>query len=246
MSDVTPPPAPAPTPVWEDFIDIFLSPTKVFERRKDDPTFFVPWLVFIVLSAVIMIAGWSLLEPAYRADSLRGVERYIASHPDLPANVVEQMRSGRGPGSGLTKYFAPVGAGVAVLLVGFVTWVTGKIVGAKTSLAQAFMVSAYSYLPRLLGTLVAVVLALVLPDTMLNTAMHLQLGPALAFDPGATKLTTMALVARLEIFTLWTTVLIALGLRVTGGIDKSKAVLAGVIAWVIGAILPLAGAAMAG
>ena len=30
MTDVTPPPAPPTTPIWEDFIDIFTSPSAVF------------------------------------------------------------------------------------------------------------------------------------------------------------------------------------------------------------------------
>ena len=242
---VTPPPAPATTPLWEDFLDIFTSPSAVFERRKDDPAFFVPWIVFVVAIAVLVLGGWSLLEDVYRADQMRGVEKYIASHPDLPANVVEQMRSG-GPGAGFVKYIIPVAAGFIVLLVGLVTWVSGKIVGAKTQMGQAFMIAAYAFFPKILGAVASIVLVLVLPETMLTTASHLTLGPAIALDPATTSPALLAFATRLDVFTIWTTVLIALGLKVTGGIDTQKAIIAGVVIWLIGALMPVGMALMAG
>lgn len=246
MTDVTPPPAPPTTPVWEDFLDIFLSPSAVFERRKEDPAFFIPWLVFVGITAALVIGGWGILEPVMHADQVRGIEKYIASHPDLPANIVEAMRSGNTPGAGLAKFFVPIGAAVVVLLVGFMTWGAGKLTGAATSLAQAFMVAAYAYFPKLIDAVVSLVLAIVLPDSMLNTAGHLKLGPSMFLDPDHTPLALTAFVTRLDVFTLWTTVLIAIGLKVTGKLSTQKAVIAGVIVWLLGALVPVLGALRAG
>ena len=246
MTDVTPPPAPPSTPVWEDILDIFISPSSVFERRKDDPTFFVPWIIFVVITAALVIGGWGILEPVMHADQARGIEKYIASHPDLPANMVEQMRSGNMPGAGITKFIVPVAAAVVVLLVGLITWLGGKLVGAATTVAQGMMIAAYAYFPKILDAIVSLVLAIALPDTMLTTAGHLKLGPSMFLDPDHTSLVLTAFVTRLDVFTLWTTVLLALGLKVTGKLTTQKAAIAGVIIWLIGALVPVLGALRAG
>ena len=246
MTDVTPPPAPPTTPIWEDFIDIFTSPSAVFERRKDDPNFFPPWIFFVVVAAVVVIGGWGIFEPIAHADQVRGMEKYIASHPDLPANIVEQMRSGNMPGAGIAKYIVPVVAVIVVLLTGLCTWLAGKMLGAATTVGQALMVAAYAYFPKILDAFVQIGLALSLPDSMLNTAGHLKLGPSMALDPDHSSLVLSAFVTRLDVFTIWTTVLLAIGLKVTGKLDTQKAAIAGVIIWLLGALVPVLGALRAG
>lgn len=246
MTDVTPPPAPPTTPVWEDILDIFISPSTVFERRKEDPTFFLPWIIFVAVIAALVIGGWGILEPVMHADQMRAVERAIASHPDLPPNIVEAMRSGNTPGAGIAKFIVPIAAAVVVLLVGLVTWLGGRVVGATTTLAQGMMVAAYAYFPKILDGIASLVLAIALPDSMLNTAGHLKLGPSMFLDPDRTPLVLTAVVTRLDLFTLWTTVLLALGLKVTGKLTTQKAVIAGIVIWCIGALLPVLGALRAG
>jgi membrane protein, antimicrobial resistance system len=244
MTDVTPPPAPATPSAWEDMIEIFTSPSAVFARRREDPTFFVPWLILVVLMAVLYLGGWGLIEDAFRADQIRGAEKYLASHPEIPAEMAEQMRSGNGPGAGLVKYFFPIGMGIAVFIVGLMSWVSARIVGATTSFGQAFMVATYAFVPRILGSLVAILLAVMLPESMMTTAAHLSLSPAIAFDPTTTDPVLMAFLTRFDLFTLWSTVLIAIGIRVTGAVSAQKAYIAAFIVWLIAALPQVGGALM--
>jgi len=51
------------------------------------------------------------------------------------------------------------------------------------------------------------------------------------------------LLGRMDVFTIWVTVLIAIGLAVTGRIPRGRAVMAAVVIWLIGALPGLAGAA---
>lgn len=246
MTDVTPPPAPAGTPIWEDFIDIFTSPSAVFARRQEDPNFVPPWLVFSLVVAAIVLLGWSAFEPVMHADTARAMEKMIASNPNLPPEMVERMRSGNMPGAAIAKYIVPVAAAMIVLLVGLITWVGGKIVGAVTTIGQAMMVAAYAYFPKIIDSVAQVVLAMTLPDSMLTTAGHLKLGPSMALDPDHASLLLSAFVTRLDLFTLWTTVLIAIGLKVTGKLSTQKAAIAAVIVWLLGAVVPVLGALRAG
>lgn len=244
----TPPPlTPADqTAPWEEMLEIFYAPSRVFRRRMGDTRFLVPFLVVVLGVALIMYAGWPIVENAAHADSLRAIERYIASHPQLPADAVDKMRQGAQTGGNGARYFAGPGVALVIGLLGLFVWLSGKIVGAKTTMEQAYMISAYAYLPKLLGALAMIVLALVLPDSMLNTQWHLTLGAGLALNPDTTSLKMAALLARVDLWTLWVTFLIALGLKITGGLSTARATVAGVVIWLIGAIVPLAGALVAG
>jgi hypothetical protein len=46
----------------------------------------------------------------------------------------------------------------------------------------------------------------------------------------------LALLGRVDLFTIWVTVLLAIGLAVTGKIPRSKAAVAAVIVWLVGAL----------
>ena len=46
----------------------------------------------------------------------------------------------------------------------------------------------------------------------------------------------------MDLFTIWVTVLLAIGLHVVGKIPKQQAAIAAAITWVVGALLPLFGA----
>ena len=52
----------------------------------------------------------------------------------------------------------------------------------------------------------------------------------------------LAITGRLDVFTIWVTVLLAIGLAVTGRITRAQAAIAGVIMWVLGALPGILGA----
>jgi len=49
-------------------------------------------------------------------------------------------------------------------------------------------------------------------------------------------------VGRIDVFTIWVTVLVAIGLAVTGKISRGKAAIAAAIVWLVGALPTLASA----
>jgi hypothetical protein len=56
------------------------------------------------------------------------------------------------------------------------------------------------------------------------------------FDPETTSPALLALLGRIDVFTIWVTVLLVIGLSVTGKIPRAKAAIAGVIVWFLGAV----------
>ena len=88
-----------------------------------------------------------------------------------------------------------------------------------------------------IGFLIGIALVMLLPDSMLDGQMRLTLGPGLLLDPDTMRQSLLIGLARLDLSTLWVTVLIGLGIKTTGGISTGKAISAGAIVWVLGGVL---------
>lgn len=239
MTDVTPPPAPPTTPVWEDLVDILTSPTAVFERRKDDPTFAMPLLILTLLFAVLAFVSYDLTEPVRHADAVRQIETVLRNNPNVPAEQAEQMRARINTGGSIGRYLAGLIIPLSVIFIGLFTWIGAKAVGAKTNMAQSFMIATYAYTPKILAVVISVVLVLVLPENMLDGQFRLTLGPGMFLDPDTMRQSFILAVARLELTTLWVTALLAIGIRTTGLVTTGKAIAAGALIWVLGGILPV-------
>ena len=70
----------------------------------------------------------------------------------------------------------------------------------------------------------------------LTSQLALSIGPARFFDPDTTNPLLFQVLGRFDLFTLWSTVLLAIGLYVTGKVTKDRAVIFGVLIWIVGSI----------
>jgi len=61
-------------------------------------------------------------------------------------------------------------------------------------------------------------------------------------DPDHASAVAIALASRIDLFTIWVTVLLAIGLHVVGRIPKQQAAIAAAITFVVGSLFPLFGA----
>ena len=246
---MTDPVAAAPTPeraaLWEDFLEIFIKPAAVFERRKA-AGFVVPLLVLTVVFALLFFGLKGAFQPIMQAENARAMAKVIAKNPQLTEEMRDAMTQRAASGGKLAPLFAAIFLPVTVLLVGLATWLSGKVVGAVTSLGAAMMIATYSYFPRLLELLVSGAQALLLPEEQLVGRSSTSLGLARPFDPDTVSTMAMALALRVDVFTLWVTFLIAVGLRVVGKVPMSRALAAAAIVWVLGALPGVLGAMVSG
>ena len=248
MTEITSPdrlgtePAPdsttAPAAWWEDFIDIFYAPSDVFKRRERSG-FGIPMLVVTVLVALIAFANSGVMQPIMDAEFTRATSAQMRNNPQLTA---EMMERGRGIGEGIAKYGAVVFVPVGIFLTGLVLWLCGKVFDAKQTLTAAITVSAFAFVPRVLEGVLAGVQGLILDPSTLNGRFKLSLGLGRFLDPDTASPVLLALLGRVDVFTIWVTVLLVIGLSVTGSIPRSRAAIAGVLVWIAGALPQLMGA----
>jgi hypothetical protein len=70
----------------------------------------------------------------------------------------------------------------------------------------------------------------------MNGRFRLSLGVGRFFDPDATSPVLLGILGRVDLFTIWVTVLLAIGLSVTGGMSRSRAFTAAPLIWAAGAL----------
>ncbi len=251
MTAPPPPPAPpldpssdAPTSAswWEDCLEIFVAPTKVFARRPHGK-FWIPLLVLTVLGVSLFVGTQGAIQPAMDADFTRGMAAAMEQNPELQAEDLERIRTAQ-------ARFAPlivlIVTPIAVFLTGLILWLAGKVVGAKQAVGAAIMVATFAYFPRLLQQIVNGLQGLLMPESAMKGMASLNLGLGRFLDPNTASPIAQALAIRADVFTLWVTVLLAIGLKVTGKISFGNAGIAAAMVYVIGAFPTLLGALRAG
>jgi hypothetical protein len=213
---------------WEDFIDIFYAPSSVFSRRAMSG-FLLPMAVVTLLTGALYVLNSGVWSPIMDAEMSRAMAK---QSQQLTA---EQMEGIRKFGEMSSKIGAFVFVPIGIFLTGLMLWVCGKFVEAKQTLGQATMVAAFAFMPRIIEALVVSVQGLLLDPNSFDGRWRVSLGVGRFLDPNTTSPALLALLGRLDVFTIWVTVLLAIGLAVTGGIPRGRAAIAAAIVWLLGA-----------
>ncbi len=233
MSEMTAATAPqAKVSFWEDLIDIFFSPAAVF-RRREHSSVWPPMLFVAVAIGLIFFASFDSLEPMFAAEFQRAMAKQMATNPQLTQEAANKFLGYSEAG---TRYGLGVIMMVTMFLIGSVAWVLGKLVGSKQTYHAALVVAAWSYMPRILGTVAGAVQGLLMDPAKLNSQLAITLSPARFMDVATANPLLYQLAGRFDIITIWVTVLLAIGLYVTGKVGKGSAAAFGVLIWVVGSL----------
>ena len=229
--------APPTTPLWEDFVDIIFAPASVF-RRRERASWLIPLLIVTVAIGVIAFASRGVLQPVMDAEFERTAE-VMRKNPQVTEDVIERTR-------GFFEFSRTWGAiiftPISIVIVGFMTWLVAKIVDSKQDLHASLVVASYAFVPRVVQSIANAVQGLVLSPDKLNGIVKLSFSPARFVDTATTSPVVVQLLNRFDLFTIWVTILLAIGVYVTGRVTKQQAVIAGILFWLVGAIPAILGA----
>ena len=227
------PVAAEPAAVWEDFIDIFYAPSAVFARRQHG-SFWIPLSVVTLLMGVLFFMNSGVLQPMMDAEFNRQMAAAMRNNPErmTPENIERFRQIGTRIGQVAIFLFGPI----TICAVGCAVWAAGKLFEARQSFTAALVVAAYAYVPRVLEQVLNGVQGLLLDSAQLNGRFRLSLGLGRFLDPDTASPLVIAMAGRVDLFTIWITVLLAIGLSVTGHVSRQRAAMAAVLVWVAGAL----------
>lgn len=217
--------------IVEDFIEIFYAPSNVFARRRN-AGFGLQFLIVTALSAVFAFASRSLFAAAFDADWPRMAAKMSAQNPQL---TEEMIAAQRGIIQGVGTIFGYAGTPVFILVVAVLVWLFARIVSAKLSYGQAALIVTLAWIPRLLQGLFNTVQALITDPTTVQGAHSITASPA-RFMSGDESRMLLGALMRFDVFTIWVTVLIAIGIAVIGKVPRSQAAIAAALTWAVASV----------
>lgn len=236
---MTAPTTERPPSLWEDLLELFYAPTAVFQRRRETPAFGLALIIFVVLTTLLSFAFKDIMDPVFDAEFKRGMAQAMKQNPQL---TPEMMEKGKEFWSKFMLVAVAFTMLVLPLLVGLTLWLVGKVVESKAELGQLMMVATYAMFPRILENIVNAVQLLALPMDDLDSRFRLTFGVGRFLDPVSTNPLVYAILTRVDLFTLWVTVLLGIGLAVMGQVTRGRAILAAALMWVLGALPAVWGA----
>ncbi|ADU52075.1 hypothetical protein Tmar_1993 [Thermaerobacter marianensis DSM 12885] len=196
-----------PVPLWRALGGVLANPTATFAAFPAKQPWFVPLLLFGVIGAV---GGWVIASATAdvvltRIEELSGPAGNPMGDPSAVASFAGTVMMVTATASG---FFGPF---LDVLMTAVVTWIVAAVARAVLPFAQLFSLAAYAYLPHVFGTvLLAVLVASGLFDPLaMRGVFPTSLAVVVPGEPGSFL---AGLFGRVELFTLWSTVLLGIGL----------------------------------
>ncbi len=227
---MTAPTAPQQSSLIEDLVDIWYAPSAVFARRKRG--LWGPLVVVAMLCSVLLVVNAGLMPGVMEAEVQTAMREAMLKNPSMTAAQVEGMRAMfEGSITWGPVLFVPV----VLFLLGLAVFAVGRLFGGTLTYATGVMIASLAYLPRVLELLLVTVQSLVLDTSMFVSRYQFSWGVGRFLDPSGPQW-TLNLLGRIDLFTLWVTILIAIGLVHAGKVEKSKAYAGAAICWVFGAL----------
>ncbi len=237
MTDAAIPPVPAKSSVFEDFVDIFFQPSVVFERRRDGQ-FGLALVILAVVTGILAFVLHNGLAPVMDTVIAKQQAAMMAKNPAL---TQEQLSGMTGFMEMSSKYGAIVFVPIAAFIGGVLIWLIGKFLDAKMAFAAAMVVSVYTGVPRVVQTVVTALQGLLLAPESITSPNSVGIGPA-RFLPDSASPILATILAGLDVFTIWSVVLSAIGIAVIARVPMKKAAIVAGIVWLVSLLPALYGA----
>jgi hypothetical protein len=236
---------------WQRVAYIFSAPSKTFEDiKRGNKSWWLPLIIgalasYILFAAVAQkITVEQVVDNQVRMDP-KSQERMANASP-------EQRELGRKIGVGITEGVFIAGPvigiiGAAVVALGL--WATINFVfGGKSTYGSIFAVSYYAWLPMsvkaLLGTIV--IFAGMAPESFNIKNFAPTNLAALFMDPVESNKALYALATSLDVITIWTLVLMGIGVATVAGVKRSSGYIAVFGWWAIFVVIGVVWAAVMG
>ena len=235
------PEAPAPINHFARIVGVFFSPKSTFEDIARRPSWVLPVVLMTLLGIVVAVVMNQKID--WRDVASKRIEESPRA-ANLSADQKEQqieMSAKISPG--VTYAFGLLGPILAVMVVTLVMWLAYNVIGgANTNFSVSVGIVSHAYVVTILSTLLFIlILYLKPPGTLdLENPVATNIG---AFLPDTTPKAFLALGRSIDIFSIWTLLLIATGFAAFNPKKlKGKALSIAIAMWAIWVAVKMGGA----
>lgn len=228
-ASIAPPEGTPPLSEPQRLVNTFIAPSKTFADLKRKPSWWAPWLISATLGLAFAYTVQQRVGFEQLAENAIKVSPKQAEQLDRlqPAERAQQMQFMAAFFKGLL-YAIPLLSVVFGLIIATVLMLTfnfglGAQVPFKTSLAIVF----YAYLPMAVLSNLIVIASMLAPGFAaegFNLENPAATNLAAFLDPTSTSRGLYTLAVGVDIFNIWTVILLGIGFSVVTGIKRSTAI----------------------
>ena len=191
---------------------VFFEPKKTFEDIAARPRWVVPLVVLLVAVVLVSFAysqhiGWDRIVRHQLESSSRNAQ---LTQEQRDAQMAISMKVA--PIAGFA--FPLVGIPIAFLIIAAVLMgIASGIMSAKIRFKQMYSIVAYASLPGVVSSILTVVVVFLKNPEEFNTENPLAFNPGAFLDPQSTSKFVYSLATSFDLFSLWTIILLAIGIQ---------------------------------
>lgn len=228
-------------------VGVLVAPGDTFRKIAERPTWALALVVLVTLTATVGTVANQKIDPDAQREQMRTMfeEGQGLRGAELEEEVDQAME--------MTERFGWIGGIVAIIvttaifLVAAVFFLAGtNLVGGELSFVRSLATTVHGMMPHAIGQIIA--LPILLASGPLDPGVVQRgefLRSNLAFlAPEDTSVVVTGLLSSLDLFAIWSVVLVTIGLSVVGRMSKGAAAGLSIAWWVIGASLRIAFLAM--
>lgn len=216
-------PVAAQTSRWEDYIDVFFSPTELFARRAADRVA-PPLLTLLALAVVfyfLLLPANTIMMRAAMGDNPQALEAMGQF------GLIMQIAGG---------FVIPITYLIVLGFTAALLWLLGRIAEIRTDFSRTMLVATYAGFVYLLAQIAASVGIIIHGDAGLDVIRDTSFGVLRFVGDADMNQTVAAALRRLDIFALWQAALWAIGIRVIYQVGMMRAGLVAAVTWIAFAV----------
>lgn len=240
---IVPPPLVAegkPNP-FQRIAGVLFAPASTFESIARRPDVLVPLVIVLVVSVVcgVLIAG--------HADFTAMAQEAMEQNPrasEVPAEQMAKMTRFTASFMKVSAYASPLFSLLALAVTAGILLLGHRVMGGEGNFKQAFSVTTYAWYPRLIKGILSTIVILSRKSVSiwdLQNPVRSNLG--FLFTP-KTQPVQFAIASSIDLFTIWSLVLLILGFAVVSQFSRVKSAAITLALWVVVNLVTLIGPAM--
>jgi hypothetical protein len=208
---------------WEDYVDVFFSPAELFARRAADRV--APPLITLLAMALLF---YFVLLPA----NLMVMRASVADNPQA-MQALDQFGTLM---QVIGSVAVPVTYVVVLAVAAALLWLVGRFADIRIDYSRAMLIATYAGFVYLLAQVAGGVAVLLHGEAGLDMVRHVSFGPLRFVGDRDMDPALMAVLRRLDLFTLWQAVLWGIGIGVVYRVSRSRAFTVAAVTWLLLAI----------
>jgi len=222
---------------------VLFSPDATFASIARRPDWVVPLLVFLVIGYISTAVILPRMD--WGAISAMQEEQIRAKNPNMSQEDMDRIaRMSAGAGK-VFGWIAPIMGAIWYLIVALVLWLAFRLFGGENSFGQSWSTTLYSWMPLVINGIILTIVGLLRGGLInpMEMATLVKSNPAFLVDLKAQPV-LYALLSSIDVFTIWTVVLMIIGFAVIARVSKARSAAIVIPLWIVCILLKLIGPAM--